>query len=56
MVYLKDLHECIFIFLTDCQPYPDPDSGAYHGQRDIPTDQKMRPELHVSEKFTRLIK
>lgn len=37
-----------FIFLKDCQPHPDPDSGAYHGQLNLPSDQKMWPELYVS--------
>lgn len=36
------------IFLTDCQPYPDPDSGTDHGQCGVPIDKEMWPELHVS--------
>lgn len=40
------------MFLKDCQPHPDPDSGANHGQRDLPSDQKMWPELYVSSAGT----
>lgn len=37
-----------FLFLKDCQPHPDPDSGARHGQCNLSSDPKMWPELHVS--------
>lgn len=37
-----------FMFLKDCQPHPDPDSSAYHGQRYLPSDHKMWTELYVS--------
>lgn len=35
-------------FLKDFQPHPDIDAGAHHGQFDLPSDQEMWPELHVS--------
>ncbi|TKS67168.1 Solute carrier family 15 member 1 [Collichthys lucidus] len=34
------------MFLKDCQPHPDPNPGAYHGQCNLPPDQKMWPELY----------
>lgn len=40
------------MLLKDCQPHPDPDSGAHHGQPDLPFDQQMWPELHVSSAGT----
>lgn len=40
------------MFLTDFQPHPDPDSGTYHGQLNLPSDQEMWPELYVSSAKT----
>ncbi len=42
----------VIFFWKDCQPHPDPDSGAHYGQCNLPSDQKMWPELHVSTVVT----
>lgn len=45
---LTAFEDILTLFPKDCQPNPDPDSGAYYGQLSLPSDQEMWPELHVS--------
>ena len=45
---VKKYSLCSFMLLKDCQPHPDPDSGAHHGQSHLPSDPKVWREFYVS--------